>query len=116
MFNPTDVGVMHNRFKGMENAPLGQLLEMMGMDLQAPGVPQLKKLAQGQLQGIDPIRKMQNIARGQNARMPPPAGGGVGAPPPPGAPPAAAGGAPAPGGAPIGNVSDMLQRLGGPAG
>ena len=115
MLNPTDAAVTASRFGGVtEQTPLIELLPKMGLDPNAPGLPQLRRMAQGQIQGIDTLGKMPAIARGQNATGTPPQAA-PGAPPPGVSPAGPAGPAPAPtgGGGSVGSLNDLTRLLGG---
>ena len=101
----TMAGDLHERGAD-ENTTLGEFLEMMGLDLNAPAFSQLDQFTEGLLSGSDPTTQLDAIANGENARpnpgglmtsrepgsppldpsTPPPLAamlGGGGAPPPP---------------------------------
>ena len=93
------------------NTPLSQVMEALGFDLSAPGLPQLQQRMEGMMAGSDPITQTEAIGGGLNPVANP--GGlsgefsGPGAAPPgpgPGGPPPMGGAPPMGGGNPLGEI------------
>ena len=116
MLNPADIMTMAGRAKSGgidENTSLVDLLPYLGLDPNAPGLPQLRSLLERQLSNASPTGKLQNIAAGKHlspgagsAAMTAMSGGGQ--PPMPGGMP------PDPmGGGGVGDVDSLIGALGG---
>lgn len=68
LLNETDALTMMGRSTLTPETTLGEFLGQMGMDVNAPALPQLQRFAKAQLGNQDPLSKMQNIAQGNNVQ------------------------------------------------
>lgn len=66
--NPTDAMVQLGRTTLTPETTLGEFLGNMGLDVNAPAIPQLQRFMEAQQGNQDPLSKMRNIAAGNNVQ------------------------------------------------
>ena len=121
ILNPSDALTMAGRAGqgGIdETTPLVDILPYLGLDPNAPGIPQLRSFLERQTSNASPTGKLQNIAAGKH--MSPGAGNaavgalsGGASPMGGGMPPDPMGGGMPPGGGGVGDVDSLIGALGG---